>query len=311
MKGYYPEGSKDRSRADFPSSAFTLSALERAMERKTILEAPVLLCDSEMNLHVALGEYTGLIPREEAQYLPCGAPIKDIAILTRVGKAVAFCVSSVEKRENAPPKILLSRRDAQEKCFSSYIRTLTPGDIVRAKITHMESFGVFLDIGCGITSLLPIDAISVSRISHPRLRYSVGDELSVVIRSIDEDGRIYTSRKELLGTWEENASLFSAGQTVAGIVRSIEPYGIFIELTPNLTGLAEYKEGVKENEIASVYIKSILPERMKVKLIVIDSHHSDTRLPHVGFTPDETPRHIDSWRYSPLAAYKCVESVFS
>lgn len=308
MNGYYPEGSKENKNLAF--SSFTLSTLERAMERKTILEAPVLLCDSEMNMHVSLGEYTGIIPRSESQYLHGNTEIKDIAILTRVGKTVAFCVTDIKKEDGGMPKITLSRREAQAECFTSYVSTLRPGDVVRAKITHMEAFGIFLDIGCGITALLPVDVISVSRISHPRLRYAVGDEFSVVIRSIDEEGRIYTSRKELLGTWEENAALFSAGQTVAGIVRSIEPYGIFVELTPNLTGLAEYKEGVKENEIASVYIKSILPERMKVKLIVIDSHYTRAPLPRVGFVPDETPRHIDTWRYSPAVASKCVESIF-
>ena len=66
-------------------------------------------------------------------------------------------------------------------------------------------------------------------------------------------------------------SQFSAGETVAGIVRSVEPYGIFVELTPNLAGLAEVKEGVIPGQQASVYIKSILPARMKIKLIIIDT----------------------------------------
>lgn len=60
-----------------------------------------------------------------------------------------------------------------------------------------------------------------------------------------EDGRICLSQRELLGTWEENASLFEQGETVAGIVRSVEDYGIFVELTPNLAGLAEFREGVR------------------------------------------------------------------
>ena len=166
-------------------------------------------------------------------------------------------------------------------------------------------------MGCGITALLPIDAISVSRISHPHHRFSIGDEFSVVIQSIDDEGRIYVSRKELLGTWEENAAFFSPGQTVAGIVRSIEPYGIFVELTPNLTGLAEYKEGVKENEVAAVYIKSMIPERMKIKLIIIDSHKDILRAAKLLYPTDERPRHIDSWRYSPLGASKRIESNFS
>ena len=45
-----------------------------------------------------------------------------------------------------------------------YISKLIPGDIIPARITHLEAFGAFADIGCGIVSLLPIDTISVSRI---------------------------------------------------------------------------------------------------------------------------------------------------
>lgn len=309
MKGYPPEGSRESVFRTLSPSAFTISALERAMERGSILEAPAILCDSSMNLHVALGQFYGIIPKEEVAYQPSGSPIKDIAILTRVGKTVAFRVTDIKRAESGL-KFILSRRIVQKECYEKYISTLRPGDVVRAKVTHIESFGVFLDVGCGTTALLPVDAISVSRISHPRLRFSVGDEFSVVIRSIDEDGRIYTSRKELLGTWEENAALFTAGQTVAGAVRSIEPYGIFVELTPNLTGLAEFKEGVKENETASVYIKSILPERMKVKLIIIDSHRPNAQIPEKHFRPDETPRHITSWCYSPRESQKRIETVF-
>ena len=94
--------------------------------------------------------------------------------------------------------------------------------------------------------------------------------IRAVVKSI-ENGRITLSHKELLGTWEENVALFSAGETVAGIVRSVEPYGIFVELSPNLAGLAESREDVIPGQQASVYIKSILPARMKVKLVIIDT----------------------------------------
>ncbi len=45
--------------------------------------------------------------------------------------------------------------------------------------------------------------------------------------------------RELLGTWQENAARFRAGQTVTGVVRTVTDYGAFIALTPNLCGLAE------------------------------------------------------------------------
>ncbi len=45
--------------------------------------------------------------------------------------------------------------------------------------------------------------------------------------------------------------------------------GIFIELKPNLVGLAEYKDGIQYGENVSVYIKKIIPEKKKVKLLII------------------------------------------
>ena len=109
--------------------------------------------------------------------------------------------------------------------------SLVPGDIIPATVTHLDSFGAFLDVGCGVPSLLSIDCISVSRISHPADRLSNGQRLYVAVKLNDtESGRIYVTLKELLGTWEENACNLGAGQTVSGIVRSVESYGIFVIL---------------------------------------------------------------------------------
>ena len=308
MKDFLPEGhSAALTRSHAP---FSLSYLEQAALRGTVLEAPVTLCDSDLNLHVYLGEVKGILPKGEVTFSPMGEPTKDIAVLTRVGKTVCFTVKAIVNGEGKGPIAILSRRDAQKKCYEQYVSHLAPGDIIEAKVTHLEHFCVFLDIGYGIVALLPTDAISVSRISHPSLRFSIGDECRVVIKATDETGRIYVTRKELLGTWEENAALFEAGQTVTGTVRSIEPYGVFIELTPNLTGLAERKENVKENTAASVFIKSISPDRMKIKLVVIDSCPTASPLPPPCFVAP-TLTHLDRWQYSPPFATKQIETVFS
>lgn len=65
-----------------------------------------------------------------------------------------------------------------------------------------------------------------------------------MVRQVEPNGRVALSHKELLGSWEENAALFSPGETVAGVIRSSESYGVFIELTPNLAGLAEPRDDV-------------------------------------------------------------------
>jgi small subunit ribosomal protein S1 len=312
MNNYEPEGnliSTVRNR-EYISS---ISKLEEAQERQIILEAPAILCDHEFNLHVNFPcGVIGIISRDEAEFLKDNEKTKDIAILTKVGKPVCFKITGFSKDCNGNTVANLSRRDAQIECYLNYISGLITGDIIPAKVTHLENFGAFVDIGCGIVSLLSIDCISVSRISHPASRLSVFDNIFVVVKKIDDKGRIYVSGRELLGSWEENVANFSQGQTVRGIVRSIEEYGIFVELTPNLAGLAEYKDEVKPDQTAAVFIKSIIPDKMKVKLIIIDS--SDTppeRQPLKYFIDPYSIQHIDSWTYSPKGCKKIIESAFT
>lgn len=289
--------------------------LERAMSEGKILEGTALLCDSKMRLHVDLYGMTGIIDRTEALLCRDGQEVKDIAVITRVGKPVCFKVMGFEY-ENGKETAILSRREAQKDCFSSRINDLTEGDIIEARVTHLDSFGAFVDIGCGVIALLSIDCISVSRISHPSDRLAVGDKIFTVIKSIDrESGRIFVSMRELLGTWLENASELEAGQTVAGTVRSIESYGVFVELAPNLAGLAELRTGdehiARVGERAAVYIKSILPDKMKIKLVLIDAYNGappNNKLKY--FIDCNQVNHIDRWLYSPPNASKIIESVF-
>ena len=109
--------------------------------------------------------------------------------------------------------------------------------------------------------------------------------------------RIHLTHRELLGTWAENAALFHAGETVRGIVRSIESYGIFIELTPNLSGLAERRSGLHEGEAVSVFIKSILPDRTKIKLTIIDTLRRPGGPPALHYFIKNG--RLDRWVYTP------------
>lgn len=307
MCEYYPEGwiiDTPENRAATQS----ISAVNDACRDGRILEGRALVCDSSHNLLVDLGCIRGIIPREEGALGIREGTVRDIAIISRVNRPVCFLVTGFEKKPDGSMTALLSRRAAQEKCMLQHISKLVPGDVIDARVTHLESFGAFADIGCGIVALLPIDAISVSRIDHPRERFSVGMDIRTVVKSI-ENGRITLSHKELLGTWAENVAMFGAGETVAGIIRSVEPYGIFVELSPNLAGLAEVREDVFPGQQASVYIKSIFPSKMKVKLVIIDTFDYNYRPgpPKYFYTQD----HMDQFIYSPEGCEKEISTNFS
>ncbi|MBQ2316391.1 MAG: S1 RNA-binding domain-containing protein [Clostridia bacterium] len=295
MKEFYPEGFL---RDDFKNKKAmqSLGALITAQDEGQIMEANVIMCDAEHNMTVDLGIMRGIIPREEGAIGIAEGITRDIALISRVGRPVCFTVTRFDTDSIGRTYAVLSRRNAQEMCRESILANKRCGDIINARVTHMENFGAFCDIGCGNIALLPIDTISVSRISHPRDRFRVGDNIRVIIKNIADDGKITLSHKELLGTWQENACKISQGQTVSGVVRSIENYGIFVELAPNLAGLAEPRESVSVGQTASVYIKSIIPEKMKIKLIIIDSFGSDFKTPLEYFYSGD---HIDSFEYAP------------
>lgn len=294
----------------------SVAGLEKAIAVGKILEAPAVLCDGALRLTVDLGGgMKGIIPREEVAYTGSGE-VKEVAILSRVGKPVCFKVTSIERDSRGQLFAMLSRRAAMEECLREHLLQKIPGDIVPARVTHLEPFGAFVDIGCGVISLLSIDCISVSRISHPSDRFLPGCYIRVAIRSIDnESGRICVTHKELLGSWEENAALFSPGETVTGIIRSVEEYGVFVELTPNLAGLAEARDGLRPGQVAAVYVKSILPERMKIKLVIIDAYdhtapgEKKKQLP-AYFLPEDV-EHLDIWRYSPPGCGRQIRTDFS
>ncbi|SFW16230.1 S1 RNA-binding domain-containing protein [Ruminococcus flavefaciens] len=285
----------------------TAEGLTEAMEKGIILEAKAILCTGSHDLIVELPCARGIIPREEGAIGIAEGKTRDIALISRVNKIVCFKVTELELTENGELEAKLSRKAAQKECERNFVSKLESGDIIDARISHMEKFGSFVDIGCGIPSLVPIDTMSVSRISHPTDRFRNGQLIKVVVKGV-ENGRIFLTHKELLGTWEENASRFRTGETVPGVVRSIESYGVFVELTPNLAGLAESKEGISVGQSVSVYIKAIIPEKMKVKLIIVDICGEYAPPKEIEYFINSN--HIDHWKYSTETSDKNISTSF-
>lgn len=306
--GCLPEGSMIASPANRRALA-SVYGLHEALADGRTLEGRVTLCDSAHNLHVDLGCMQGIIPRSEGALGIDSGAVRDIALISRVGKPVAFRVTGFDEDGEGRMRALLSRRAVQADCVEKLVRALEAGDVIAARVTHMEAFGVFADIGAGLSALMPIDSVSVSRIPHPNVRFVPGQPIRAVVRGVDAQDRVTLTHKELLGTWEQNASEYEAGQTVPGIVRSVEKYGVFVELAPNLAGLAEWTQDVQAGQGASVYIKSILPERMKIKLIVVDTFAPPAAVPPLRYFTDAA--HLDRWRYSPPVCDKVIETVFA
>ena len=299
-----------RTEGNYRSAArLTAAELRAAMASREILQATALAFDTQRQLRFEIGGVKAVMPFAQCADGAENGTVRDIAVLTRVGRPTCFVVEGLDTDENGQPFYRLSRAEAQRMCKADYLDTLQPGDILPCTVTHIEPFGAFCDVGCGISALLPIDCMSVSRIASPADRVSVGQQILCVIKNRDVQGRFVLTIRELLGTWEENAAGFTVGETVLGIVRSVEEYGTFIEIAPNLAGLAESCADLTPGQAVSVYIKNILPEKMKIKLVIVN--HSLNQRHRFGLKYFITEGHIDHWVYSTPESSKRIETDFA
>ncbi len=296
MKLYLPEGKG--LAASRPQ--LTPAGLRRAMERGTVLEAVAVRCDEDHALWLELGEAVGKIPREEAALGVREGTVRETAILSRVGRPVCFCVTGLRQTPEGL-LALCSRRLAQQPAQQSLLDGLRPGDILPAVVAGLAPFGAFCDLGRGVLGLLPNAGIAVSRTEHAAERFVLGQEIVVAARRV-EAGRITLSHRELLGTWMDNAVRFAPGQIVPGVVRSVMPYGAFVELRPNLSGLCPPREGLRPGDRVSVRIGSIQPERRKIKLSIVAKLPPAAQPPHYDYV--RRSGHMDFWQYAPPCGEK-------
>lgn len=289
---------------------FSLRFLKESQETAAVLEAIPLRCDTHQTLHFCLNGIPAQMPREKAIAPWISGSSKPLSLITRVGKPTCFTVESIHSDEKGAPLICLNRRIVQENAMDWFLEHLQPGMVLTCCVTHLESFGAFLDIGCGVIAMLPIEHISVARISHPKDRFYAGEKILAVVLSVDrQKRRITMTHRELLGTWMENASYFRPGETVRGIVRSVQTYGSFVELTPNLSGLTDVHDQINPGDSVSVFIKSMDPSRMKIKLQLIERLTVPLKpeLPQYRVTDGI----LSHWVYSPPGCSKVVETIFT
>ena len=261
---FFPEG------WNYESDKITKDNVNSIIDNNQVLQGIVDSCDEKYNLHVMFGNgLNGIIPREEVEAINIdehGIPKEELCT-GKVHKYVQFKVKSIEE-----DNILLSRKAVQNEALSWIKNDMQEGQEVCGIVKNIKPYGVFIEIGGGVVGLAHIEDLSVARIKTPYERLRIGQKINIMVKSIDRDsGKVILSYKETLGSWEENVKKFQEGTKVKGIIRETEKNknGIFVELTPNLVGMAEYKENLEYGQSVNVYIKRIIPEKKKIKLIII------------------------------------------
>lgn len=156
-----------------------------------------------------------------------------------LGKQLTFLITRFE--ENGRNIVVSARaileREREEK-REKLQETLAEGQTLTGEITSIRDFGAFVDIG-GVDGLVPISEIGWSRVENINDYYSVGQQVTVLIKKLDWDAdRITLSIKEtLVDPWETAAAKLSSGTIVTGTVVRLAPFGAFVNLAEGVDGL--------------------------------------------------------------------------
>jgi small subunit ribosomal protein S1 len=190
----------------------------------------------EFGVFVDLGGVEGLIPLKEIAWARDVKP-EDVV---KVGDKVDVQIKDLDWERN---RISLSLRSAQGDPWETAVEKFPVGTTFTGKITKLERFGAFAQLMPGVEGLIPIGKLGNGRrIMSAREVVSEGQEILLKVESVDLERR----RISLAPIDERVQALkpgeLSEGSKVEGIIESIQPFGIFVRLSEEKTGLLHISE---------------------------------------------------------------------
>jgi small subunit ribosomal protein S1 len=150
-----------------------------------------------------------------------------------------------------------------------------------ARVTNLTDYGCFAELEEGVEGLVHVSEMDwTNKNVHPSKVVQLGDEVEVMVLDIDEERRrISLGIKQCQqNPWDAFASRYAKGDKIAGSIKSITDFGIFIGLEGNIDGLVHLSDiswneageeavrGYKKGDEIETVILSIDPERERISL---------------------------------------------
>jgi small subunit ribosomal protein S1 len=206
-------------------------------------------------LMVRVGKISGFLPvsqlmPEHYPRVPGGDKNKILERLkSYIGKDFEVKIIDVNEAEE---KLIVSEKASWEEKQKDVIASFKVGDVVEGKVTAVTDFGVFVEFGEEkLEGLVHISELAWQRIDNPSDFVQVGDTINAEIINI-ENSKIFLSMKKLKqDPWQAVGAKYKVGQIVSGKILKINPFGLFVELDPDIHGLAHISE-LSDKPIADI-----------------------------------------------------------
>jgi len=162
--------------------------------------------------------------------------------MLKLGQEITVKVLSFDK---ATEKISLGIKQLEKNPWEEVEKTLKVGSRVKGKITSITDYGIFVEVAPHAEGLVHISEISwTDRIANLSSRFKVGQEIEVLVVSLDkENRRMSLSIKQLeKNPWETVDEQFKIGQKIHGKISNITDFGIFVQLMSGVDGLVHVSD---------------------------------------------------------------------
>lgn len=218
--------------------------LKTLMEESEIV--PVKIIDANKGgLMVKLDHIVGFLPVSQLtpEHYPRVQGGDKNKILERlksyIDSAFEIKIIDVDAEEE---KLIVSEKVAWEEKQKDVIANYKVGTVVEGVVTAITDFGAFVSFNDNLEGLVHISEIAWQRIDDPRKFLEPGEEIKAQIINID-GSKIFLSMKSLIADpWKNVFAKYNEGDIVEGKVLKVNPFGLFVELDPDIHGLAHISE---------------------------------------------------------------------
>ncbi|MEZ6013556.1 MAG: S1 RNA-binding domain-containing protein [Planctomycetota bacterium] len=210
---------------------------------------------------------------------------RNFDVSSLLGQTITAEVLEIDRSRK---RVLLSRRKIEERermeRMAEAVGGLSGGTVMTGKVTRIEAFGAFVDVGNGLEGLVHVSNISRKRVEDVNTVLTAGQTVQVMVLDIMDGGRkLSLGMKQLEpDPWNEVTHLLSLDQQVTGKVTRIAEFGAFVEVLPGIEGLLHVSQFARERvrdlsrlvkvgEELAVRITALDPSSQRISLSRLDA----------------------------------------
>jgi small subunit ribosomal protein S1 len=237
---------------------------------------------------VDIGGFEGLIPSSELSWAKADRPEKLLA----VGQDVTARLIAIDWDKN---RLTLSLKAMQPDPWEKIEERYAAGNKVQGTIVRLTNFGAFVNLEPGIDGLIHISNLGAGRrINHPKEVVEVGSQIEAYVLSVDQQANKISLSVEPRAV-PKKISYPAADTIIDGVVEKVLPFGVFVKISEDLTGLVPNSE--MGTPRGTDHTKSFAQgSPMKVLVIDVDTEHGKVTLSRKGIIHKEEEAELKFYR---------------